>query len=136
MTKESDLSGTRTIVRELPGQATAGTADEFVVHVAGTAMKILSVAYIPKAAITHNATNYYTHTLRNRKADASGSATPASRSFVAGDASAFISDAFTLSATASDLLVAKGDVLTSEKLVTASGLAMPGGLLIVSYITQ
>ena len=85
--------------------------------------------WVPAAAVTANATNYFTATLRNRKADASGAAQPATRSYAATNSSAFVSEAMTLSSTAADLLIAAGDVLSVEKLNTGTGLAMPKGTI-------
>jgi hypothetical protein len=109
------------------GQATAGTPDEFTGFVAPYNLKVTGVKWIPKAAITANGTNYFTATVRNRKADASGTAQPATRSYAAANSTALVPEDMTLSSTASDLLIAAGDHLTVEKLVTASGLAMPAG---------
>lgn len=133
MTQESEISGTKVLRVAIAGQATAGTADEFIVAVAGRNMKLISAKFIAKAAVTANGTNFYTLTVRNRKADASGAAQPFTRSLAATNIAAFIADPLTASATAADLLVAAGDVLTCEKLVTASGLALPAGTLEVSY---
>lgn len=132
MTQENELRGDRTLLIPVPGQATAGTVDEFSGVVAPINMKITGVKWIPAAAITANATNYFTLTLRNRTTGA-GTAVPASRSYAATNSVAFVAEAMTLSGTAADLNVASGDVLTVEKLVTASGLAMPDGVVQVTY---
>lgn len=132
MTQEKELRGDRTLLIAVPGQATAGTADEFSGVVAPINLKITGVKWIPAAAITANATNYFTLTLRNRTTGA-GAALPAQRSYAATNSVAFVAETMTLSGTAADLLVAAGDVLTVEKLVAASGLAMPDGVVQVTY---
>ena len=109
------------------GQATAATPDEFTGFVAPNKMKITGAVWIPKAAITANGTNYFTLTLRNRGAAAAGTANPATRSYAATNSAALVPENMTLSSTAADLLLAAGDHVTVEKLVTASGLAMPAG---------
>jgi hypothetical protein len=121
-----ELRGNHVFVISVAGQATAGTADEFTGFVAPFKMKITGVKWVPKAAITANGTNYFTLTLRNRTTGA-GTAQPATRSYAATNSSALTPEDMTLSSTASDLLVAAGDHLSVEKLVTASGLAMPAG---------
>lgn len=136
MTTESQIAGTKKVRVYIAGQGTAGTADEFPVLEATRNIKITGVKFIAKAAVTANGTNYYTLTLRNRGAAAAGTALPASRSLAATNIAAFVADALTLSATAADLLVAAGDVLTCEKLVTASGLALPAGVLEISYLER
>lgn len=133
MTTESEISGTKTIRCDLPGQATAGTADEFIVAKAKRNMKITAVRFIPKTTVTANGTNYYTMTLRNRGGADAGTTVVASRSMAATDAAARVADSMTMSATAADALVTAGDVLTCEKLITASGLALPQGKLEVDY---
>lgn len=127
MTQLKELSGDIVIIPiYVPGQATAATADEFTGFVAPFNLKITGVKWVPKSAVTANGTNYFTLTLRNRTTGA-GTAVPASRSYAATNSSALTAEAMTLSATAADLNVAAGDHLTVEKLVTASGLAMPAG---------
>ncbi|GAA4100903.1 hypothetical protein [Nonomuraea soli] len=127
MTALQELSGDHIFAIPVAGQATASTPDEFTAFVAPFKMKITRVRWVPKAAITANVTNYFTLTLRNRGAAGAGAGLPAQRSYAAGNSSAFVGEDMTLSGTAADLLLAAGDVLTVEKLVAASGLAMPAG---------
>lgn len=130
--QDKELRGDRVIVIPVAGQSTASTVDEFTGFVAPFNLKITSVKWVPTAAITANATNYFTLTLRNRTTGA-GTALPASRSYAATNSVAFTAEAMTLSATAADLNVASGDTLTVEKLVTGTGLAMPDGTVQVYY---
>src|SRR5690349_2048471 len=95
-------------------------------------MTITGVKWIPKAAVTADPTNFFTLNLRNRKADASGSALPASRAYSATNSVAFVAEAMTLSSTAADLLLSAGDVLTVSKVNSGTGLAMPGGTVQVT----
>lgn len=112
---------------------TAGSADEvggFRCPVNG----IVTAAYwTPLAAVTANASNYFTLGVRNRKADATGTALPATRSYAATNSVAFVAEAMTLDATAANLLFSAGDVLTVNKVVTGTGLALPQGLVTVHY---
>lgn len=130
--QDKELRGDRTFVLAVPGQGTAGTVDEFSGVVAPFNLKITDVKWIPAAAVTANGTNYFTLTLRNRTTGA-GTALPAQRSYAATNSVAFVAEAMTLSSTAADLNVAAGDVLTVEKLVTGTGLAMPDGVVQVTY---
>jgi hypothetical protein len=66
-------------------------------------------------------------------ADDSGAALPFSRSYIATNSVARIKETMTVSATAADLLVANGDVLTVQRIATASGLALPVGLIELAY---
>lgn len=129
MTNINELSGDHVFAVAVAGNGTAGTADEFSALVAPFSMRITAVKWIPAAAITANGTNYFTLTLRNRGAAGAGSALPAQRAYSSGNAAAFVGESMTLSGTAADLRVAAGDVLTVEKLVAASGLAMPDGVV-------
>lgn len=127
--KVSELRGDHIFPIPVAGQATAATADEFSGMVAPFDMTITAVKWIPAAAVTANGTNFFTLTVRNRGAAGSGTALPAQRSYAATNSVAFVAENATLSSTAADLDVAAGEVLTIEKLVTASGLAMPDGVV-------
>jgi hypothetical protein len=130
--QDKELRGDRVLLLAVPGQATAGTADEFSGVVAPFNLKITGVKWVPAAAVTANGTNFFTLTLRNRTTGA-GTALPAQRSYAATNSVAFVAEAMTLSGTTADLNVAAGDVLTVEKLVTGTGLAMPDGVVQVTY---
>jgi hypothetical protein len=121
-----DLRGDHVFAIPVPGQATAGTADEFVALVAPFDMTITRVKWVPTTAVTANGSNYFTLTLRNRTTGA-GTALAAQRSYAATNSTAFAAEDMTLSGTEAALNVAAGDVLTIEKLVTGTGLAMPDG---------
>lgn len=121
-----DVSGDHVFSIPVAGQGTAGTADEFTGFVAPHNLKITAVKWIPAAAVTADGTNYFTLTLRNRTTGA-GAALPASRSYIATNSVAFVAEAMTLSATAADLNIAAGDVVTVGKVNTGTGLAMPDG---------
>ena len=117
---------------QFPGQATAGTAYEQAVFVAPFRCQVQAAAWIPSAAVTGVASNFFTVNVRNRGAAGAGTAVPAALAFSNGtNASAQVPVALTLSGTAADLVLAAGDVLTAEKAVTGTGLAMPPGLIVV-----
>lgn len=118
------------IMATIVGQATAGTADEFPVGVAPFKGKVVRVDWIPAAAITADATNFFTLNLRNRTTGA-GNVNVAARSYAATNSVAFTREAVTLNATAANRLVAAGDALTVEKVNSGTGLAMPDGTVVV-----
>lgn len=127
----NELRGDLTFTIPVAGQATAGTADEFSGFIAPFDLKITGAKWIPAAAVTADGSNYFTLNLRNRTTGA-GAALPASRSYVATNSVAFVPEAMTLSATAADLLVAAGDLVTVSKVNTGTGLAMPDGVVQVT----
>lgn len=132
MTQLKEIAGDQPIVGYFPGQSTAGTPKENALFRAPFRCVITAVDFIPSAAITGQATNFFTLNVRNRAAGA-GAAVPATLAFssapVAGVAQTPLSIA--LSATATDLVLAAGDVVTAEKAVTGTGLACPDGAIVV-----
>lgn len=130
--KVKDLQGDHLIQADVAGQATAGTADEFTVCRVPFRATVTGVWFVPTATVTGAAANHFTARLRNR-ASGAGDVGVASTTFDNGvNAPAFDDTALTLSATAGDLNVAEGDVLTLEKLVVGTGMAMPDGHLVVA----
>jgi hypothetical protein len=129
--KLRDIQGDNVVMRAyVAGHATAGTADEFTIGEAPFGFEVTAVRWYANAGVTGANTNYFTVTVRNRGTDGSGSTVVASKDFVSGtNATAFDLTTITLSATAANLLVTEGQVLTVEKLVTGTGLAMPDGLV-------
>ncbi|MDO8391056.1 MAG: hypothetical protein Q7V57_11250 [Actinomycetota bacterium] len=126
-----DIPGDQAREGYFPGHATAGTAKEVALFRAPFRCVITAVEFIPASAITGADTNYFTLKVRNRTTGA-GTAIPAALAFVSGvDGVASAPKTITLSATAADLAIAEGDVITAEKAVTASGLACPDGLIVV-----
>lgn len=124
----ADLSGTQRFILPVEGQATAGTADEFARFVVPFNATVKAASYVPKSLVTGVVTNNFAITVRNRGAAGAGTAVPASLTFANGtNAPALTPTALTLSATASDLQLTAGDVITVEKLVNGTGLAMPSG---------
>ncbi|SDN73736.1 hypothetical protein [Allokutzneria albata] len=130
MTKFNQIAGDHVFTIPVAGQSTAGTPDEFVGFRAPYPLKITRVEWVPAAGVTANGTNYFTLTLRNRGSDGTGTDLPATRSYAATNSTAITPEDMTLGAAAL-LLVDEDDLLTVEKLVTASGLAMPDGAVII-----
>jgi hypothetical protein len=124
VTQRSELSGEWTFPCFVAGQATAGTVDEWALFIAEFDLLITAVKFIPNAAITANATNFFDLAILNKEAGA-GTTSIATRTWAATNSVAFTPESMTLSATAANLLVDAGDLLTLARTVTASGLAMP-----------
>lgn len=112
--------------------AAGGTPLEVSAFVAPANMSVSGMKWLPAAAITANATNFFTLSLRNRGAAGAGTALPVSRSYAATNSVAWVNEACTLSATAADLLLAAGDSLTVQKVESGTGLTCPAGLVVVS----
>ena len=134
MTQLNEIAGNHTarIILPVP-MAAAGTDDEYPGFTVPFDAVITAVKWVPLAAVTANGTNFSILSIRNRGGAAAGTALPASRSYAATNSAAFVPEAMTLSATAADLLVTAGDVITAQRIHTASGVVIPAGVLEVSY---
>lgn len=131
-----EIAGDLVFTFELPPTA-AGTALEQPCLIAPFNMLVTSVKWVPGAAVTANGTNFATLSFRNRGAAGAGSVLPATaRSYAATNSVANVPEVMALSSTASDLQVAAGDVLTTTIAHTASGLAIPAGLVQVTLRTR
>lgn len=108
----------------------AGVAQDQTVGEAPFAGSVNAVTFTPEAAITGQATNFRTFRLVNKGAAGAGTTEVASLAFSAGGvtAAAFDEKAITLGV-AANLLVAEGDILAWDEVVTGTGLASPGGLV-------
>jgi hypothetical protein len=128
-----EMSGTLIDRLFVPGQATAGTVDDWTLKVVDIKLTLVAVKLVPNAAITANGTNFFDLAVINKGAAAGGSTSMATRSWAATNSVAFVSESMTLSATAANLNAAAGDVLDLQRTVTASGLAMPDMLVELHY---
>jgi len=114
----------------VPAVGTAGNDSNIAAFVAPFAGTISVVDYIPDQAINGAATNNRTLTLINTGQAGTGNTTVASLNFGNGvNAAAFDEKAVTLSATAANLVVAQGDVLSWQSLHVGTGITDPGGLV-------
>lgn len=122
---------TYTLEVDLPADATDAESS----HVIGEVQEagyISGVTVIPKAAITGANTNSRSLNVVNKGADGNGTTEVASIDFTTGvNAGDFDEVALTLAA-AADLDVAAGDVLAVDSLAPGTGLAFPGGKLVVT----
>lgn len=134
MTQINELSGNHTVRIQLQtAMAAAGTDDEFVVATMPSNATITAAKWVPAAAVTANGTNFSILSVRNRGAAGAGTALPATRSYAATNSVALVAESMTLDATAANLNVTAGDVLTVQRLHTASGVVIPAGVVEISY---
>lgn len=119
------------------GHATAGSTIEQALFTAPVSGRITAVEFITNTAITGANTNYCTLNIRNRTTAGVGTAVPATLDFVSGvNTVALAPKTIPLSATVTALNFTKGDVITAEKAIASSGLAMPPGVVVVHYVQK
>lgn len=129
----TEMGGTLIDRLFVPGQATAGTVDDWIIKVCDVKITVVAVKITPNAAITANGTNFFDLALINKGAAAAGSTSMATRSWAATNSVAFVAESMTLSATTANLNAAAGDVLDLQRTITASGLIMPDMLVELHY---
>lgn len=133
--KHNELSGDLVHTVHVPPTA-AGTAIEVPIARVpdGVNYKIVGAYWVPGTAITANASNYFTLSLRNRgSVDGTGTTVAASRAYSATNGVANKTETLTLDADETKLLPAAGDVLTAAFAHSGTGLAIPAGLLQLVY---
>jgi hypothetical protein len=121
-----ELRGDFQVVVPVPAIA-AAAATELFGQVAGFPMLVTAVKFLPSAAITFNGTNFVTLSVRNRGQAGAGTAVAATRAWSAVSSVALTPETLTLSATATDLQFATGDLLTCGFVHSGTGLAVPAG---------
>lgn len=131
MTQLKDVRGDHTFLIPVAGQGTAATDDEWAGFIAPFNCKVTAVKWVPNAAVTADATNYFSVVVKNRKAGA-GTTAIGTRAYSATNGVAFTPETVTLSATAADANVDAGDLVSVAKTHSGTGLAMPDGLVQVT----
>jgi hypothetical protein len=126
-----DMPGDFTFQANIPATA-AGTAIEMPVVQLPYRALITAVKWVPGAAITANGTNYFTINFRNRASGAGTVVAAGPRAYSATNGVANTPETLTLSGTSTDLQAATGDLLTAHFTHTASGLAIPAGMIQVT----
>lgn len=122
----------QTIMAIVPGNATAGTDQINVIGLAPFAGRIVSVDYLPNAAITGVATNYRQMDVINKGQAGAGSTVAFRKAYDSGkNATAFAKNSIPANGAAANQVVAAGDVLVWLSDAIASGMVDPGGLLAV-----
>ncbi|MET0646386.1 MAG: hypothetical protein ABW208_07170 [Pyrinomonadaceae bacterium] len=120
------------IQETVPGEATAGSDKSVAVGRASFGATVESVTYAPNALITGANTNTRRVALINRGQSGSGSTVVAELQFNSGvNGPAFDEKSLTLSATPANLKLAEGDILEWLSDAVGTGLADPGGLVVV-----
>jgi hypothetical protein len=95
---------------------------------------VTGVSYVPVAAITGANTNSRTLSAINHFQNGAGSTAVATLAMISGvNAAAFDEKAITLTASATDKVVAAGDIIELKSLSVGSGIADPGGQFLVSF---
>lgn len=114
--------------------ATAGNDLTTVVARAPFAGTVTAVNYVAGADITGAATNNRTFTLTNKGQDGNGTTVVATLNMASGvNASDFDEKGITLSVVAAATTVAEGDVLAWTSLHVGTGIADPGGEVVVTF---
>lgn len=130
MSSHAPLVRTYSVPLAAVAQGASATAPALRVPFAGT---ITAVAVVASAAITGAATNTRKLALVNKGQSGSGSTEVAAIQFNGGiNAAAFDDTALTLSGTTANRSVAEGDVLALASTAVGTGIADPGGLLLVT----
>jgi hypothetical protein len=89
---------------------------------------IVAVVFVPSAAVTANATNFRTNTVRNKGTNGlAGTTAVASRSWATINSVLSTPENFTLNAAPANLEVQAGDVFDLNQVHTAAGLIIPAG---------
>ena len=118
--------------RPAPGESTAGSDKSVALGRARFGATVESVTYAPNALITGANTNTRRVALINRGQSGSGSVLVAELQFNSGvNGPAFDEKSLTLSATPANLKLAEGDILEWLSDAVGTGLADPGGLVVV-----
>jgi hypothetical protein len=114
-------------------QATAGSDLNTNVYVAPRDATVSGVTYTTVTAITGANTNTRSVSLVNKGQAGAGTTVIATLQFNSGvNTVAADEKAITLSSTASDLLLVAGDVLQWQSTHIGTGIADPGGLVVIS----
>lgn len=119
----------------IPGQATIGTADEWVIFKANEKVTITGVSWTPAAAVTGGNTHTFSIAVQNKGTAGVGTtAVTTTKAYTSGiNSVAFDIEELTLSSTAADLNVSAGETLTLKRTITGNGLAQPHGLVEVRF---
>src|SRR5688572_6361297 len=129
------LNRTCNVVKDATDAAANTTTAEYSFFTADRSYRVVAVKYIPRSAVTAGATHFASCLVDKRPASGPGTAVNvATRSLAATDMVAWTEEAWTLTATAADLLLVAGDQLTFEITKTMNGLAVPAGVVTVDLV--
>lgn len=126
MTRISQLQGPHKVPVTFPASASASSTEDVSVWVAPFNCVVTGVELVPDAAVTANATNFATLSVKV------GSTVAASRSWAATNSVAYTKENATLSATLANRNLTAGDVVRLARTVDASGVATPRMTVVLS----
>lgn len=132
MTQLKELSGTQVHYCTVPIQATLGTDDNWSVWTPPFNCTVVSVKFVPNAAVTADGTNYSIYTLTN-KGSGAGTTSIATRSWIATNSVASTPESMTLSGTAANLDLTAGDNIEMVKTHSGNGVVIPDGSVAITY---
>lgn len=134
-------------VTQLPGVHIASTNvntialgsddDQVVWHnKTGHAVAIEEVVYTPDTDVTGNTTNTLILQLLSRlSTGAAGQNVTATKTYITGtDLTAFVADSLVVSTTAADVRVEDEECLVLQKTEAGTGLALPAGVVTITYV--
>jgi hypothetical protein len=123
---------------ELAAQGTAGDTGTTIISnfTAPFDATVVSVALVPRAAITANGTNFAVYTLQNKGVQGAGTTAVASRSWAATNSVAGVKEQATLNGTAANREVKAGDQFQLVRSIGAAGLATPAMSWIVTLLPR
>jgi hypothetical protein len=132
MTNFNELRGQTILSIQVPAKA-INVAGELAV-LAPQRGTILAAVWVPSANITADASHYFTLTFRNRGQAGAGTVTWATaRAMSATNGVANTPETLTLHATLANRDFAAGDLLSVQITHTGNGLAVPDGLVAITY---
>lgn len=131
MTEQAPLTETRRVTIDALGATTDRNVSIAQAPFAGV---VAGATFTPDANITGATSTKRTLTVENRGSDGSGTTVIGTLDFITGvNGVAYDELAFTLSATAANLVVAAEDVIALKETHASTGLANPGGLIELTF---
>jgi hypothetical protein len=130
-----DLPGTHVRTARVPEEATIGDVDTWSLLRADGDITVTEVVWIPDVAVVGAAAHNFALTVRNEEDDGAGvTAVTQVKTYDNGtDSTAQVPESLALSATAADLDVDEGHVLSLVRSINGNGLASPSGQVEVHY---
>lgn len=131
----NELAGNLALAIPVPYVVAASGATAGTPYVVPYNLQIVSATWTANAAITGQATNFFTLSFFNRTGAGAGTiqwSTAIAYSSGGVTAAKAVANALTMSSTATDLQPAAGDVLNIEITTTGTGLTCPGGVVMLN----
>jgi hypothetical protein len=132
VTQFSELAGSDIMSIQVPAKAINVAGEPTIL--APQRGTIIAATWTPAAAVTADGTNFFTLTFRNRGAAGAGTVQWATaRAMSATNSVANTPEALTLHATLANRDFAQGDLLSVHITHTGTGLAVPDGVVAITY---